>query len=145
MSHGRRAAPGVTAISIGRRGFARGYPIDDRRRIERIAKAAPPHGAESCRGPRPASNAALFDILRLRGDLIALALQSRAISEPRLSRETAILGFGQRLMRRLGGSLAARLVSSSLGLLRSTPLLISRLALDGGQYAARRQPQWSQR
>jgi hypothetical protein len=63
----------------------------------------------------------------------------------RLNCETLILGFGQRLMRRLGGSLAARLVSSSLGLLRSTPLLISRLALDGGQYAARRQPQWSQR
>ena len=60
---GRR---GVTAISIGRRGFARGYPLDDRRRVERIANAAPPHGAESCRGSRSASNGALFDILRLR-------------------------------------------------------------------------------
>src|SRR5208282_2412499 len=65
-THGRR---GVTAISIGRRGFAQGYPLDDRRRVERIANPAPPHGAESCRGSRPASNAALFDILPLRYNL----------------------------------------------------------------------------
>jgi hypothetical protein len=45
------------------------------------------------------SNAALFDILRLRANLIGLALQS--ISEPRLSGKTAIPGFGQRLTRRL--------------------------------------------
>jgi hypothetical protein len=57
-----------------RRDFARGYPIDDRRRVERIANAEPPHGVESCRGSQLASNAALFDILRLRGNLIALAL-----------------------------------------------------------------------
>jgi hypothetical protein len=49
------------------------YPLDGRRRVERIANVARPHGAESCRGSRPASNAALFDILRLRGNLIALA------------------------------------------------------------------------
>ena len=60
-----------------------------------------------CRGSRPASNTALFDILRLGGNLNALALQSRGISEPRLSRQTAILGFGQRLMRRLVAPLAA--------------------------------------
>jgi hypothetical protein len=64
------------AISVGRRGFARGNPLDDRRRVKQIANAARPHGAESCRGSRPASNAALFDILRLRGNLIALALVS---------------------------------------------------------------------
>ena len=61
--------------------------------------SAAPHGAEFCRGLRPASNGALFDILRLR-NLIALAGQSRGTSEFRLSRETAIAGFGQRLMRR---------------------------------------------
>jgi hypothetical protein len=80
------------AISIGRRGFARGYPLDDRRRVERIADAAPSHGAQFCRGSRPTSNAALFDILHLRDNVIALARQSRAISEPRLSRETAFAG-----------------------------------------------------
>ena len=37
-THGSR---GVTAISIGRRGFTRGYPLDDRRRVERIANAEP--------------------------------------------------------------------------------------------------------
>ena len=89
---GRR---GVTVISIGRGGFTRGYRLDDRRRVERIADAAPPHGAESCRGSRPASNAALFHILRFCGNLIALPRQSLAISEPRLSRETAILVSGQ--------------------------------------------------
>jgi hypothetical protein len=72
---GPRGRSGISAPRVGRRGFARGYPLDDRRRVERIAHAAPPHGAESCRGSRPASNAALFDSLRLRGNLIALALQ----------------------------------------------------------------------
>jgi hypothetical protein len=41
------------------------YPLDDRRRVERIADGSPPHGAESCRGSRPASNAALFNIFAL--------------------------------------------------------------------------------
>ena len=73
---------GVTAISVGSGGFARGYPLDDRRSVERITNAAPPHEAESCRGLRSASNTELFDILRLRRNLIALALQSRGTSEP---------------------------------------------------------------
>jgi hypothetical protein len=98
---GPRRRRGIAAISVGRRGFTRGYPLDDRRPVEWIANAAPPHGAESCRGLRPASNAALFDIFRLRGNLVALALQARGTSESRLSRETAIPGFGQRLMERL--------------------------------------------
>ena len=70
-----RGRSGIRAPRVGCRGFARGYPLDDRRRVERIANSVP-HGAESCRGSRPASNAALFDILRLSGDLIALALVS---------------------------------------------------------------------
>jgi hypothetical protein len=81
-----RGGRGITAISIGRRGFARGYARDDRRRVERIADAPPPHGEESCRGSRPASNTALFDILRLLRNVIALARQSprykRATLEP---------------------------------------------------------------
>ena len=58
-THGRG---GIGPPRVGRRDFARGYSLDDRRRVERIANAAPAHGAESCRGWRPASNAALFDI-----------------------------------------------------------------------------------
>jgi hypothetical protein len=90
-THGRRS---IGSPGVGRRGFARRYPLDDSRRVERIANAARPHGAESCRGSRPASNAALFDISCQRSNLIALALQSRALSAPRLSRETAIPSFG---------------------------------------------------
>ena len=68
---GPRGRRGITAISISRRRFTRDYALDDRRRVEPIANASPPHEAESCRGSRPASNAALFDILRFPGNLIA--------------------------------------------------------------------------
>ena len=85
----------VTAISISRRRFARGYALGDRRRVERIANAAPAHGAESCRGSRPASNTALFDILRLRGNLIALVQGPRFDGRPNLSMAT-ILGPARR-------------------------------------------------
>jgi hypothetical protein len=64
-----RGRGGIGSPRVGRRDFARGYPIDDRRRVERITNAEPPHEAESCRGSRPASNAALFDISRLRDNL----------------------------------------------------------------------------
>ena len=67
---------GIGPPRVGRRGFARGYALGDRRRVERIANALPPHGAESCRGSRPASNTALFDNLPLRGNL---ALQATLV------------------------------------------------------------------
>ena len=66
-TRGRR---GIGPPRVGRRRFACGYALDDRCRVERIANAAPPHGAEFCRGSRPASNATLFDILRLRYNLV---------------------------------------------------------------------------
>jgi hypothetical protein len=37
-----RGRRGITAISIGRCGFALGYPLDDLRRVERIANACLP-------------------------------------------------------------------------------------------------------
>ena len=98
---GPRSRRGIGPPRVGRGGFALGYPLDDQGRVEWIADGSPPHGAESCRGSRLASNAALFDISRLRSNLIALALLSRGTSEPRLSRETAMPSFGQGLIGRL--------------------------------------------
>ena len=51
---GPRGRSGVRRSGIGRRRFARGYPLGDRRRVERIASTAPAHGAKSAgaRGPR---------------------------------------------------------------------------------------------
>ena len=83
---GPRGRSGIRAPRVGRRGFARGYALGDRPGVDRIANAAPPHGAESCRGSRPASNAALFDILRLRGNLhcacATISRYTRASVEP---------------------------------------------------------------
>src|SRR5208282_496093 len=72
-----RGRSDVTAISIGHRGFARGYPLDDRPGVKRIANVLPPHGAESCRAKRLSSNTALFDIALARQSHCACATISR--------------------------------------------------------------------
>ena len=100
-THGGR---GIGLPRVGCRGFAFGYPLDVQGRVERIANAAPPHGAESCRGSRPASNAALFDILRLRRNLAAAVRLRHAAASARV--RAAALSVG-------GGTIGGRSRSSS--------------------------------
>ena len=88
-THGGR---GIGLPRVGCRGFAFGYPLDVQGRVERIANAAPPHGAESCRGSRPASNAALFDILRLRRNLAAAVRLRHAAASARVEQQRSRLG-----------------------------------------------------
>jgi hypothetical protein len=51
---GPRGRSGIGAPRIGRGGFTCGYPIDDRRRVERIANVLPPleRNLAGARGPR---------------------------------------------------------------------------------------------
>ena len=93
-AYGRTAVAALALHASAAVGFARGYAsLDDRRRVERIANAAPPHGAESFRLTARVKCRAILYFALARRNLIGLALQSRAMSKPRLSREPAIPGF----------------------------------------------------